>query len=196
MPTIIMTVARLALLISIFVPYWKMKLEAPQYPDGLFVEAYVNRLTGDVREIDGLNHYIGMRPLEEAAQLERTMSVAAIIALVLMVEGAVLIRSRWAALMCLPAIVFPVFFLVDLYFWLNHFGQNLDPKAPLSSAIDPFTPPVLGEGVIGQFRTIAEPGPGLILAAVASLLLVVGLFFHRRAYKPLHEAAREDAAHD
>jgi hypothetical protein len=193
-PTIILWLARFALLVSIFLPYWRMKLEAPQYPDGLFVEAFLNRLTGDVKEIDGLNHYIGMRPLNEAAQLERTLSIAAIIALVLLVEGASIVRTKWAALLTLPAIVFPVFFLADLYFWLDHFGQNLDPNAALSNAIEPFTPPVLGVGVIGQFRTIAYPGAGLILSVCASVLIVVALFFHRRAYKPLVDAHDEMVA--
>ncbi|MHC4142092.1 MAG: cytochrome C [Planctomycetota bacterium] len=184
-PTIVLWLARLALLVSIFLPYWRMELEAPQYPKGLSVEAYLNHLTGDVREIDALNHYIGMRPLNEAAQLERSLSIAAIIALMLLVEGAAIVRTKWAALLTLPAILFPAFFLGDLCFWLQNFGQNLDPNAALSSTIGPFTPPVLGVGVIGQFRTIAYPGPGLILSACASLLIVVALFFHRRAYKPL-----------
>jgi hypothetical protein len=189
-PSIALSLARLALLVSMFLPYWTMHLEAPQYPDGLHVQAYVNRLTGDVREIDGLNHYIGMRPLEEAARLERSLSIAAIIALILLVEGAVHVHTPWAAVLSIPAVVFPAFFLADLYFWLANFGQNLDPAAPLSSAIEPFTPPVLGVGVIGQFRTVAMPGPGLILATIASVLVIVGLYFHRRAYKPLLEAAR------
>lgn len=188
LPTMFFIGARIVLLVSIFLPYWRMTLEAPQYPDGLHVEAYVNRLTGDVREIDGLNHYIGMRPLEEAARLERSLSVAVIISLTLLLEGALYIRTRWAALLAFPAIGFPAFFLLDLYLWLDHFGQNLDPSAPLSNAIAPFTPPVLGIGAIGQFRTIASPGPGLIMAAAASVLLIVALFFHRRAYKPLVDA--------
>ncbi len=190
-PGFLFVLARLALLISIFLPYWKMTLEAPQYPDGLHVQAYVNHLTGDVREVDGLNHYIGMRPLEEAAQLERSLSIAVIIALVLLVDAAVFVRTHWAAVLAFPAIVFPPFFLLDLYFWLNHFGQNLDPTAALSNAIAPFTPPLLGTGVIGQFKTIASAGPGLILACCGSVLLIVGLYFHRRAYKPLVDAAQE-----
>jgi copper chaperone NosL len=193
-PAVILWTARLLLLISIFLPYWRMKLEAPQYPDGLFVEAYLNRLTGDVREIDGLNHYIGMRPLNEAARLERSLSIAAIIALMLLVEGAALVRTKWAALLCLPTIVFPLFFLGDLAFWLNDFGQNLNPKAPLSNAIQPFTPPVLGAGAIGQFRTIAYPGAGLVLSCCASVLVITALFFHRRAYKPLVEAQQAAGA--
>jgi len=187
-PTLALTVARVALLVSIFLPYWNMTLHAPQYPEGLHVQAYVNHLTGDVAEIDGLNHYIGMRPLNEAAQLERSLSVYMIIALVLFMEAAGYLHTFWAALLALPAILFPPFFLLDLYYWLDTFGQNLDPSAPLSGAIKPFTPPVLGVGKIGQFETIARPGPGLLLATGASLVTLVGLWLHRRAYKPLHDA--------
>ena len=189
-PALILTVARVLLLISIFLPYWTMELQAPQYPDGLHVQAYINRLTGDVKEIDGLNHYIGMRPLEDAAQLERMLSITALISLVLLVEGAIYVHSRWTVLLTLPSILFPPVFLIDLYFWLNHFGQNLDPKAPLSNAISPFTPPVLGTGVIGQFETHAAAGMGWWFAAIAAVLTIVGLVFHRRAFKPLHDAAR------
>jgi hypothetical protein len=167
-----------------------MRLNAPQYPNGLFVHAYLNRLEGDVREIDGLNHYIGMRPLGEAAQLERSLSIIAVGALALLVAGAIYIHNRWAALLSLPAILYPLIFLGDLQFWLANFGTNLDPKAPLSSSIKPFVPPVLGKGIVGQFSTVATPGVGLILASLASLLVIAGLYFHRRAYKPLVDARR------
>ena len=189
-PAVTLALARIAILVSVFLPYWAMTLEAPQYPGGLHVSAYVNHLEGDVREIDGLNHYIGMRPLNEAAQLERTTSVYLLIAVVLLVEGANYLHSRWAALLVVPVVVFPPFFLIDLYLWLHHFGNNLDPAAPLSGAIKPFTPPVLGTGVIGQFRTIAVAGPGFWLAVAAAGLCIVGLVLHRRAYKPLFDRMR------
>jgi len=189
-PTIALSLARIALLVSIFLPYWHMELIAPQYPEGLGVTAYVNRLEGNVREIDSLNHYIGMRPLGEAAKLERSLSIVALIALVLLVEGATYIHTRWAALVAIPAILFPAIFLGDLYYWLNDFGQNLDPKAALSSSIQPFTPPILGTGMVGQFETRAAMGLGLQLAIAASVLAVIGLYLHRRAYKPLVDSAR------
>ena len=101
-----------------------------------------------------------------------------------------LIHNRWAALLALPAILFPVFFLADLYYWMNRFGHELNPHAPLSTSIKPFTPPILGTGKVGQFSTVASAGPGLILAAVAALLVIVGLYLHRRAYKPLVDARK------
>ena len=185
LPTILLGLAALCLLVSIFLPYWKMTLLAPQYPGGLEVQVYVNRLTGDVQEIDGLNHYIGMRPLGEAAQLERSVSMAAIVVLGLLVGSAVFIHTKWAALMALPAILMPYLFLADMYFWMRHFGMNLDPTAPLSSAIKPFVPPIWGEGLVGQFKTIASFQIGLWLAFLAGVLIIAGLYYHRRAYKPL-----------
>lgn len=185
LPTVFLGLAAFCLLISIFQPYWRMTLLAPQYPGGLEVQAYVNRLEGDVAEIDGLNHYIGMRPLGEAAQLERSLSFFIITVTALLVVSAIFIHTKWAALLALPALLFPAIFLGDMYFWLRNFGLNLDPTAALSGAIEPFVPPVLGEGLVGQFKTIASPDSGLYLAVFASFLILVGLYFHRRAYKPL-----------
>jgi copper chaperone NosL len=189
-PTLMFTLARVCLLVSIFLPYWHMELEAPQYPKGLYLTAYVNHLAGDVKEIDGLNHYIGMRPLEQAAAMERTVSVWLIVAMVLLVEGAAFVHSRWAVLLGLPAIGFPVGFLLDLKYWLTTFGQNLDPNAPLSNSVKPFIPTLLGEGGIGQFKTYSELGIGWWMAAACAALTVIGFHFHRRAYKPLAEAGR------
>lgn len=188
LPTLFFVAAALLLIASLLQPYWQLTLHAPQYPKGLVVIAYVNHLTGDVQEIDGLNHYIGMRPLNEAAHLERTLSIYGIGVLALLILAAVYVHTRWAALLTLPALLLPTIFLLDLQYWLADFGQNLDPTAPLSSSIKPFVPPVLGEGKIAQFRTVAEPGTGLWLAVAASLVILVGLWFHRRAYKPLVDA--------
>lgn len=192
-PGVLLMLARILILASLFLPYWRMELQAPQYPDGLTVTAYVNHLEGDVAEINGLNHYIGMKPLEDAAQFERANAVYMMIAVVLLVEFVGVVHRRWAVLLAAPAVLFPAFFLADLHYWLRSFGHNLDPAAPLSSAVKPFTPPVLGVGTVGQFHTVASPGIGLIVAAVAAVVIIVALFFHRRAYKPLVERAADRA---
>ena len=193
-PTLLFAIAAILLVVSIMRPWWRLRLNAPQYPQGLYVTAYVNRMTGDVSEIDGLNHYIGMRPLAEAAEFERAVSVFGIGALALLILGAAFVHSRWAALLVLPALFLPVFFLADLQFWLANFGMNLDPTAALSSSVDPFIPPVLWKGTIAQFSTVPRLLSGFWLAMWASGLILVGLFFHRRAYKPLVDKAEQQAA--
>jgi len=185
LPSIIMVLAAFILFISIFFPYWKLTLFAPQYPEGLQASMYVNRLTGDIQEIDGLNHYIGMKPMGEAAVLERTLSIFMIVGLVLLIAGTIFVHSPFALFLCIPAILYPLFFLGDLYFWMRTFGMNLDSRAALSSAIQPFVPPLLGEGKIAQFLTVASWEIGLYMSIAASILIIIGLYYHRKAYKPL-----------
>ncbi len=182
LPTILLGSAGLLLLISIFLPYWKLTLHAPQYPGGLSIKVYVNRVTGDVHEIDELNHYIGMRSMEDAAALERTLSIILIGVIVLLTIGAIYIHSP-----AFPAFLYPFIFLGDLYFWLWNFGTHLNPRAPLSNAVKPFVPPLLGTGFVGQFKTVASWDIGLIMAFISSILIVIGLYYHRKAYKPLIE---------
>lgn len=192
LPTIFLILAAVLLIASAFFPYWKMTLQAPQYPKGLSVQAYIFKLTGDVREIDGLNHYIGMRPLGEAAQLERSLSIAAVGVFSLLIIGAIFIHTKYTVLLVLPAIFYPFIFLADMYYWLRNFGLNLDPNAPLSNAIKPFVPPILGVGRLAQFVTVAQVQIGFYLAVLASISIIIGLYFHRRAYKPLVDAQLED----
>ena len=181
---ILFTISAILLIASIPLPYWHLRLLAPQYPDGLNVWAYINRLTGDVQEIDILNHYIGMRSLQEAARFERTLSIPGVIVLAFLVIITPFIRARWARFLALPALLFPVIFVSDLYFWLTYYGTNLDPYAPLSGAIKPFVPRMLGENRVGQFSTIASFDTGFYLATAASVLILAGLYFLRKAAQP------------
>lgn len=194
LPTMVLMLGAMLLVVSIFFPYWGLTLHAPQYPDGLNVELYVNKMAGDVQEINGLNHYIGMPKLEEAGKLERSFSWLAIGALALLLMAAVFIHNQWAAVLALPALVYPIVFLGDLFYWLYTFGHNLDPTAALSSSIEPFTPTLLGTGVIGQFKTTAMVDTGFYLAILGSFVILVGLYFHREAYKPLQEVVGEQGA--
>lgn len=181
-PSGLMLIAAVLLIASIAFPYWGLVLEAPQYPGGLQMRVFVNYMTGDedptldeVSEIDGLNHYIGMKSLYEAAAFERSIAIPGIIIMVIALGVTAFVRRRWIWVLALPAIVFPFVFLGDLAYWLNNYGQNLDPYAPLSSAIQPFTPPLIGEGVIGQFKTVAYVDTGWFIAVGAAGAVGVAL---------------------
>jgi hypothetical protein len=187
-PSRLLAGSTLLLLISLLLPYWVLRLDAPQFPDGLTITAYVNRLEGDVGELEGLNHYVGLGSFEDAAVLERSVALFAIVGLALLLVAALYIHSRWVLMLTLPALLFPIVFLIDLQYWLYDFGHNLDPLAPLAAAVGEFTPPIFGPAEIAQFDTLALPGFGLLLAFVASALIAYALVLHRRAYKPLIEA--------
>lgn len=194
LPAWLLLAAAILLVISLFLPYWRMTLYAPQYPDGLTVTSYVNRLAGRVDEVNILNQYIGMRPLQDAARLEKRIAVVAVVVLTLLLVAAIEVHSPWAALLALPAVLFPLGFLADLQYWLANFGLHLDPNAPLNMSVKPFIPRALGVGHIGQFSTQALPAAGLILSITASVLIVIALWQQRRIFKPLRDAKRAKPA--
>lgn len=176
--------AAVLLIASIAFPYWQLTLHAPQYIEGLSITIFVDHVGGGndgqhVDEINGLNHYIGMRPLDEGGELERSLSIYAIPAMAIL--GALIaLRRRWLWLLALPAIAMPVIFTLDLYYWLYTFGHELDPRAALSGAIGEFTPTLLGEGRVAQFTTTSVYGVGFYMAVVASLLLIFSIVIQVR----------------
>jgi len=195
LPSALLMLAALMLMVSIFLPYWGMNMYAPQYPrhlGGLKVDVYINHLEGDMREIDELNHYIGLPPLDEGGQLERSISVYAVVALGLLLMAGVFVHNQWAGIMALPILGYPLVFIADLWWILYSYGHSIDPASALGGAIGPFTPPILGVGKIAQFETEASFGMGFYLALVAIGVLLVGLWFHRAAYKPIVDARKKE----
>ncbi|MCL4261850.1 MAG: cytochrome C [Anaerolineae bacterium] len=188
LPSALLMVGALLLVVSMFLPYWSMTMEAPQYPNGLHVDVYVNRLEGDMREIDALNHYLGMPVLDEGGQLERSISVISIVTLGLLLMAGVFVHNRWAAVLALPAILFPLVFVADLWWILYQYGHSIDPKSALGGAIEPFTPPIIGRGAVAQFATVGQFEIGFYLALAAVAVVLISLWFHRRAYKPVQDA--------
>lgn len=154
-------------------PWWGMAMFAPQYPQGLVTITSLHGVTGDVGEIDELNHYIGMMRLNDAAKLERALAPTIIWAGALLALFAAVFRRHWLAwLLRAPLVTFPLLFLADVKYWLWYAGNHLDPKAALSASIKAFTPILLGEGKVAQFRTLAWLEPGFWLAAAGAVLVV------------------------
>ncbi|TAM60776.1 cytochrome C [bacterium] len=170
----LLLVAAAMLLVALFLPWWQMWMHAPQYPDGLSVQVGIFSVTGDVSEIDDLNHYIGFMPLAAMAPVERHLGTVLAPLIVLLVGLASLLGGRWKWL-ALPAVALPVFLVVDLAWWLWYAGHHLNPYAALSTSVAPWTPHLFGPGGVGQFHTFAMFGAGFWLSAAAALLMIVAL---------------------
>jgi small neutral amino acid transporter SnatA (MarC family) len=123
-----LSAAGVLLVASLLLPYWSITLQAPQYPGGLSVDVYAWKLTGDVAEVDGLNHYIGMMKLDDAAKLERAISRFAIPLLAALAVASLWVRGRWRWLAVAPVLLFPIIFLVDLFAWLYYAGHSTPPR--------------------------------------------------------------------
>ena len=60
---ILVAIAAIAMIATYFLPTWSIYLIAPQYPEGLSMQIWLNKITGQVEIINGLNHYIGMKTI-------------------------------------------------------------------------------------------------------------------------------------
>jgi hypothetical protein len=179
-----------------FSPIWWVSLKAPNYPehtfpDGVRIHFHVNGVkngcsqrpaTDDVYEEEALdcvhemnviNHFIGMEPIEKGAQIE-IAAAPYLFALVGVLLTAFLVYSGplwWA--FPISGMVIPVAFVVDYSAWLWWFGHNLHPWGAFT--VKPFMPTVFGDGKVAQFGTFSYPhyGFGLLVAAAACLLLAL-----------------------
>ena len=169
------------LVASLRLPIWHMKLRAPQYPKGLELVAYGTRIEGDLREINIINHYVGMERIDAAPAPEMRLYPFAVWGLIALFAAAPLHR-RLARLAVAAAVVLPLGILADLQWWLHRFGRNLDPGAPFR--LEPFTPLALGSSTIGQFQTAATASWGLLAMVGAGLVLAGALRVSRRRARP------------
>ncbi len=170
----------IVLLIAFVFPIWSMTFTSTQYPDGLRLYIYATRLAGeitpnrdDLKEINDLNHYIGMRPLQESDFPEFTYLPFVFGILMLLALRAVVLgkTSKLADLFVLTSYV-GIFSLLDFYNKLYSYGHNLDPHAAIK--VDPFTPPLFGTNQLAQFTVDSYPALGSVgLFLCWALLLVV-----------------------
>jgi hypothetical protein len=165
-------VAALLLFVSIFLPWWGMKLTAPQYQEGLYIYVYPYKLEGQLDIINGLNHYIGMAEFSEESFSELSYLPYVVGSMAVMTAWIGLFRRRKFLLVWLFVFAFGgALGLYDIYRWLKKYGTELDPHAPIQ--IDPFVPPVLGTNKLANFTTLSFFSYGAFLAALAFLILIL-----------------------
>jgi hypothetical protein len=174
-----MVIAVALLAATIFVPLWRMELVAPQYPEGLVLHAYGYKFAGDsasyyddIREINGLNHYIGMAPIEEATEMSLFLPAVAALMIVTIAGSFIAWKRRLIrALMIAGFWAMPVFFVADLQYWLYHYGHSMDPEAPLNPGS--FTPKVFGSTKVWNFHSETSFEVGFYLMVAAALVITL-----------------------
>src|SRR5262245_2525749 len=143
----LIVLACLGLAALYWTPLWHIGLKAPQYPEGLGMYIWVNRITGekpqDLNSINGLNHYIGMKRIvpESIPELRfMPVAVAALAGCGLLVAG--LGRRRllyaWTALYGIGALAG----LADFWKWGYQYGHELDPHAAIKIPDMSYQPPL------------------------------------------------------
>lgn len=156
-------------LVSVLLPIWHVHLWAPQYPEGMDLWIYARTLTGNLQNINILNHYIGMRPISVQSFPEFTWMMPVLVALGAIIMLTALSNRREALIVTGAAVVgFNAFMIWDLYHWMYAWGHELDPHAAIT--VPPFTPPAFGYEHIANFYVMSFPSFGGVLVILATLL--------------------------
>ena len=176
---VLVLVASLALGLVFVLPLWRIDLEAPQYPEGIGMRILVNTITGrnpnDLSNLNGLNHYIGMKPIEPDSIPElRWMPwiLGGLIGIGLLTAAT---RSRalllgWVAAFFVLAGVG----LVDYYRWGYDYGHDLNPKAAIKVPGMAYQPPLIGSKKLLNFTSHSWPAAGGWIV-IGSLLVISGV---------------------
>jgi hypothetical protein len=188
---LLLAVAALLGLAALVLPLWEVRLGAPQYPEGLGLRIYAHTVAGikehDLDNINGLNHYIGMKAIAPDAIPELRFMPWLIGALVLAGLGVAATGSRRGLLAWLVAFaLLGAVGLWDFWRWEYDYGHNLDMENAI--IIVPgmtYQPPLIGSKQLLNFTATAWPGFGAMALGV-SFLLAAAVWFVTR---PRAEAA-------
>lgn len=157
----LMALISLALGAVFAVPLWHIQLEAPQYPEGLGMNIWVNRLSGDLSTINGLNHYIGMMEIhpESFAELKYMPVIVGFFmafGLLIAIVNRRALLTAWFGLLALSGLAG----LWDFWRWTYDYGHKLNPYAAIKVPGMSYQPPVFGSKTLLNFKAHSYPDLG------------------------------------
>ena len=173
-PRVLLFVALLCLVPTYFAPLYNMTMFAPQYQEGLRLDIYSYKLEGgnrgqDVKEINVLNHYIGMKDLvtEDFSEFKWLPFVIGIFGL-LFLRAAVLGKIAHLVDVAVLYLYFGLFALWSFAYKMYRYGHDLDPKAAVK--VEPFLPPLFGYKKLANFEVYSYPQIGSYALGLTALL--------------------------
>jgi copper chaperone NosL len=181
---ILIIVASLAMITAYFTPIWEIDLDAPQYPEGLGFEIWINKMTGDLKTVNGLNHYIGMKTIEPDSIKE--LKIMPYFLGFIIVFGIVTALAKSKKLLVILVIIFIIFGIagaLDFYLWEYDYGHNLNPEAAIKIPGMTYQPPLIGSKQLLNFTAYSYPSTGGIIIIVSAIISVVLMFFEIRKPK-------------
>ncbi len=178
---ILIAISALLMGTAYFLPLWKILLEAPQYPEGLEMKIWLNGITGNVDQINGLNHYIGMQFIVvenfwEFKVLPYLYGVIVALGFFVAWRGKLSYLWVWFGIL----IAFAIFGFTDFYLWEYDYGHNLDPHAAIKVEGMSYQPPLIGYKQLLNFLAGSLPDVGGIMVGIGGLITVGVLFFEQK----------------
>lgn len=191
LPRIIAIIAALCLLLLFFFPLWEITLIAPQYPDGVKMYIWINKITGEtpgtLQNINILNHYVGMKKIEPESIPELTFFPWVVGALAGLGFLTAIANKKWVYLTwAILFLILGVAGIYDFYLWEYDYGHNLSPTAPIKVPGMTYQPPLFGSKELLNFTATSYPGLGGIFMGIAMALAFMAWLLKVRT-KRLHK---------
>jgi copper chaperone NosL len=190
LPRILMLLAGV-LMISLFIwPMWNITLLAPQYPDGVHMHIYINKIggatPGTLQNINILNHYIGMKTITPESIPELKYMPPIVIFFIITAFIVAFLDKKWMYWTWILSLVLILTVgLYDFYLWEYDYGHNLDPKAIMKFEGESFQPPLIGRKEIINFTAISMPHIGGIFLGISVLLGMIATYLKTKKSKKL-----------
>jgi copper chaperone NosL len=171
---LLLFIAGVFLIISLFVPIWRIELDAPQYPEGLMLQIFASKLGGNVDIINGLNHYIGMKTLHTDDFMEFTLlpyiiGIFALMSLLISFTG----KKIHLKILLFSFIAFGVLAMIDFWRWEYNYGHDLDPNAAIIVPGMAYQPPLIGFKQLLNFGAYSIPDIGGWLFISSGILMLL-----------------------
>lgn len=183
---ILIALSALALVVGYFVPLWQILMWAPQYPEGLEMKIWINTLSGDVKVISALNHYIGMKHIEVEMFPEFEYMIYILGFIIGFGLLTALVNKRFMLASFLVVIIFAgLAALIDFYLWGYDYGHNLSDTAAIKIPGMVYQPPLIGTKVLLNFTAFSGPDIGGWVFMIAGILLIGVLFYEIRFNKKI-----------
>ena len=180
------------LLALFFFPLWNIALEAPQYPDSIGMDIWINKITdqepNDIKNINLMNHYVGMKDIpaemEEFKIFPPVVITMAVLGLIIGFLGKRKLYLVWFVVMSMLGAAG----MYDFYLWEYDYGHNLSEHAAikfLDAEGDPmaYQPPLIGNATILNFVAKSWPRAGAYFLFTGMLLSVVAFFVDKKEEK-------------
>lgn len=169
------------LVLSLFYPIWRIELDAPQYPEGLTLTIFANKIGGQLDIINGLNHYIGMKTIHANEFIEFAVLPYVISAYALACLVVIAIRKRTILYLLFGFFVaFGTLAMIDFWRWEYNYGHNLDPSAAIIVPGMAYQPPLLGFKQLLNFGAYSIPDIGGWFLLISGVLMGTAVFIELR----------------
>jgi hypothetical protein len=160
-------------------PLWRVDLIAPQYPEGLGMLIRIDGVDGlkenDLNNINGLNHYIGMKRIEpdaipELRWMPWILAGLAAGGIAVAALGRRLPLYLWGGAFGLLLMVG----LWDYWRWGYDYGHNIDREHAIIKIPEmTYQPPLIGSRKLLNFTATSWPASGGMAMGLAAALVAL-----------------------